>query len=307
MPKGDPFTALCQQTARLSRRVAADLHLHTTASDGAYTPSQVVAFARAARLDAIAVTDHDTFAGVEDALEAAAGSGLRVIPGVEVTSEWDGNEVHVLGLFPGEPRPQGRGWFDEPPTDLAVGVRLNDLCLRRRERFRDYVRLLRDAGQSLDDGIVSALEASTASLGRRHVANLLVRSGLARNYGEAWGRFVGPLSARVIPKLKIPFAETTALIRSAGGVAVLAHPSSDLSESEFTRMKEAGLGGVEVKFPAAGVGRTAALAGTAKRLGLLTTGGSDCHGPDGRPVGAIGATAEELRAVCDAPVGEVAH
>lgn len=139
------------------------------------------------------------------------------------------------------------------------------------------------------------------------MANLLVRAGLARNYGEAWGRFVGPLSAKVIPKLKIPFAETTALIRSAGGVAVLAHPSTGLSESEFTRMKEAGLGGVEVKFPAAGVGRTAVLAGTAKRLGLLTTGGSDCHGPDGRPVGAIGATAEELRAACDAPVGEVAH
>ncbi len=185
--------------------------------------------------------------------------------------------------------------------------RLHLLCLRRRERFHDYIRLLRERGQSLDDGIVSALEASTASLGRRHVANLLVRAGLARGYGEAWGRFVGPLSAKVIPKLKIPFTETTALIRSAGGVTVLAHPSTDLNETDFARMKEAGLGGIEVKFPAAGVGRTTALVAVAKRLGLLTTGGSDCHGPDGRPVGAIGATAEELRAVCDAPVGEVAH
>ncbi len=154
---------------------------------------------------------------------------------------------------------------------------------------------------------MAALEATTASLGRRNIAILLVRTGRARSYGEAWGRFVGPLSAKVIPKLKIPFAETTELVRAAGGVTVLAHPSADLSETDFTRMKEAGLGGIEVKFPAAGVGRTAALATVARRLGWLTTGGSDCHGPEGRPVGAIGATAEELRAVCDAPVDEVAH
>lgn len=113
MPKGDPFTALCRQTAALSRRVAADLHLHTTASDGDFTPSQVVAFARAAKLEAIAVTDHDTFAGVGSALEAAAGSGLTVIPGVEVTAEWDGNEVHVLGMFLRSPSPAG-GEGDHP-------------------------------------------------------------------------------------------------------------------------------------------------------------------------------------------------
>jgi 3',5'-nucleoside bisphosphate phosphatase len=302
MPKGDPFTALCQLTASLSRRVAADLHLHTTASDGDFTPSQVVAFARAARLDAIAVTDHDTFAGVADAVEAAVGGGLRVIPGVEVTAEWDGGEVHVLGLFPnGLPRDERDQYA------FAFVSRLTSLCHRRRERFRDFVRLLRDDGYQLDDGRVSAVEAATASPGRRHVANLLVRTGVARTYGEAWGRFVAPLSKRVIPKLMIPLAEATELIRTAGGVAVLAHPSADLSETDFARMKEAGLGGVEVKFPAAAVARTLALTGVAARLGLRTTGGSDCHGPGGRPVGAVGVTAEELRAVCEAPVGEEAH
>lgn len=296
MPKGDPFTALCQQAAGLSRRVAADLHLHTTASDGEFTPSQVVAFARAARLDAIAVTDHDTFAGVEAAIEAAAGTGLRVLPGVEVTAEWGGAEVHVLGLF-------GRS----SPHALAFVLRLTEVCLRRRERFRDFVRLLRESGHSLDEGRVSAIESATASLGRRHVANLLVRTGIACNYGEAWGRFVAPLSARVVPKLKLPFGETADLIREAGGVAVLAHPSADLSETDFRRMKEAGLSGIEVKFPAAALARTHSLTAMAAQLGLLTTGGSDCHGPGGRPVGAVGATAEELRAVCEATAGEVAH
>lgn len=154
---------------------------------------------------------------------------------------------------------------------------------------------------------MAAVEQSTASLGRRHVALLLVRTGVAKSHGEAWGRFVAPLGKRVIPKLKLPFAEAVELIREAGGVSVLAHPASDLSESDFNRMKEAGLNGVETKFPAAGVGRTHTLNQLAKWLGLLTTGGSDCHGPDGRPVGSIGATAEEVRAVCEAPVGGVAH
>jgi len=336
MPRGDPFTALCQQTALLSRRVAADLHLHTIASDGSYTPSQVVAFARAAKLDAIAVTDHDTFAGVGDAVAAAAGSGLRVISGVEITAEWDGNEVHVLGLFartsPPVPLSPGRGGVQAafPPDPFAdaqqtshvehplcpgrggrgvrsIQDRLNTLCLRRRERFHDFLRLLRDDGHAPDAAHVTAFESATVSLGRRHVATLLVRCGLARSYGEAWGRFVAPLSRRVMPKLMIPVAEAAELVQAAGGVAVIAHPSADFNESDFTGMKTAGLDGIEVKFPAAGVGRTRELAEVASRLGLLTTGGSDCHGPDGRPVGAIGASAAELRAVCDAPVGEGAH
>ncbi|MCU0702363.1 MAG: PHP domain-containing protein [Fimbriiglobus sp.] len=301
MPKGDPFTALCQQAAALTRRVAADLHTHTTASDGAFTTSQVVAFARLARLDAVAITDHDTFAGVPE----MAVDGVRVIPGVEVTAEWNGGEVHVLGLFAGT---SPLGPLSRGKSEQGVGLqdRLAELCLRRRERFRDFITHIRQT-HPLDDGLVSALESSTASLGRRHVAQLVYRVGLARSHGEAWGRFVAPLSAKVIPKLKIPLGETCERIRSAGGVSVLAHPSADLSESDIAQMKEAGLCGIETKFPAATASRTICLTTWAKHLGLLTTGGSDCHGPAGRPVGAIGATAEEFRAVCEATVGETAH
>jgi hypothetical protein len=287
MPRGAPFTALCQLAARLARPVVADLHLHTTASDGEYTPSQLVAFARQARLDAIAVTDHDTFAGVEAAVEAARGSGVRVIPGVELTAEWGGREVHVLGYFPdGLPRDDGER------AALAVVSRLNILVDRRRERFGDFVRLIRAAGHRLDDGLVAAVEATSASLGRRHVAGLLVRAGVARTWGEAWGRFVAPLGGRVVPKLRLPFAEATGLVRQAGGLSSLAHPPSDLSETELAAMRNAGLGAVEAKFPAAGVGRTATLRGWAAALGLGVTGGSDCHG-GGRVVGGCGLNAGE--------------
>lgn len=293
MPRGDPFTALCRLTASLSRRVAADLHLHTTASDGDYTSSQVVAFARVARLDAIAVTDHDTLAGVGAAIEAADGTGVRVIPGIELTAEWDGQEVHLLGYFPN----------GMPTTRLD---QLVELCTRRRERFRDFIRLIRESGTRLDDGLVTAVEQITASLGRRHVASLMMRSRIAPTRREAWQRYVGPLGVCVIPKLRMPFDEATEWVRANGGLSSLAHPSPDLSESTLAAMKSAGLGGVEVKFPAAGVGRRAELNRWAGVHGLIATGGSDCHGGEavGRSVGAVGVTAEELRAVCEVPVRE---
>jgi predicted metal-dependent phosphoesterase TrpH len=285
MPRGDPFTALCRQSARLSRPVVADLHLHTTASDGEFTPSQVAAFARRARLDAIAITDHDTLAGVREAVEAA--DGVRVIPGVELTADWHGREVHVLGYFP----------YGSPPVEGGLESRLAELCQRRRERFRDFVRHIREAGHPLDDGLVSAVEAATASLGRRHVASLLVRTGIASNRREAWGRFVGPLGSRVMPKLRLSFAEACGLVRESGGVSSLAHPPAEFAEPELAAMADHGLTGVEVKFPAAGVGRTAELKAWADRLGLMTTGGSDCHGPDGRGVGSVGVSADEFERI----------
>lgn len=298
MPRGDPFTALCRQSARLARPVVADLHLHTTASDGEFTPSQVVAFARRARLDAVAITDHDTLAGVNEAVEAA--DGVRVIAGVELTADWHGREVHLLGYWgsavfaattgsgKASSAPGGRGEEDELNSRLAA------LCHRRRERFRDFVRLIREAGQPLDDGLVAVVEAATVSLGRRHVAMLLVRTGIASNRREAWGRFVGPLGPRVVPKLRLPFAEACGLVRESGGVSSLAHPPAEFTESDLGAMADAGLTGVEVKFPAAGVGRSAELKAWAGRLGLMTTGGSDCHGPDGRGVGSVGVSADEF-------------
>jgi predicted metal-dependent phosphoesterase TrpH len=296
MPRGDPFTALCRQAANLSRRVTADLHLHTTASDGELTPSQVVAFARQARLDAVAITDHDTLAGVNEAIEAAEqfGGAVRVIPGVELTAEWGGREVHVLGYILTSRDCQGAA----DVTSAPWRSRLVELCARRRDRFRDFVRLIRESGHAIDDGMVSAVEARSVSLGRRHVAMLVVRARLAPTYREAWRRFVGPLGSRVIPKLKLPFAEAVELIRESGGVSSLAHPSSDLSESDLAAMKDAGLDAVEAKFPAAGVGRTAELITLATRLGLTVTGGSDSHGGDaGRAVGSVGLTGAELQAL----------
>ena len=291
MPKGSPFTALCQQAARPGTRVRADLHVHTTASDGDYTPSQVAALAKQAGLSAVAITDHDTTAGVAEAVEAAAGlpgwSRVEVIPGVEITTELDGREFHLLGLF-----------VDPAHPELAAALaRLGE---RRRDRFRDYLAKLGDRGTPVPAERAAPMETRTASLGRRHVAGLLVACGFARSRNEAFGRFLFPLKGSILPKEKLPIADAIALVHAAGGVASLAHPPADLADEDLDRLAAAGLDAVESEYAWGRSSPAGRLRRAAARLGLAVTGGSDCHGPDPahRRVGCYGVTAaglEELR------------
>src|SRR5438309_2270729 len=152
MPKGSPFTALCRRAAELARPVAADLHVHTTASDGDYTPSQGVALAKAARLSAVAITDHDTLAGGGDAPAAGRQLGIEVIPGAELTAELGGREFHILGLF-------------LRPDDPRLTAVLADVCARRRERFRHFLSALESRGTRFPDGLAGLVEQRSASLG----------------------------------------------------------------------------------------------------------------------------------------------
>ena len=289
--KGSPFTALCQQANRPGGRVRADLHVHTTASDGDYTPSQVAALAKQVGLSAVAVTDHDTTAGVAEAAEVAAGlpgwNRVEVIPGVEITTDFDGREFHLLGLF-------------VDPQHPELSANLVRLCVRRRERFGDFLAKLAEAGTPIPADRAAPVEGRTASLGRRHVAGLLVACGFARSRNEAFGRLLGPLKGTVLPKEKLPIGEAIALVHAAGGVASLAHPPADLTDDELDRLAASGLDAVESEYAWGRSGSAGRLRAAAARLGLAVTGGSDCHGPDPahRRVGSHGLTAvalEELR------------
>lgn len=289
--KGSPFTALCQQANRPGTRVRADLHVHTTASDGDYTPSQVAALAKQAGLSAVAITDHDTTAGVAEAVEAAAGlPGLirvEVVPGVEITTDFAGREFHLLAYFVGATHPE-------------LAAALSRLCDRRRDRFRDYLAKLADAGTPIPAVRAAPVEARTASLGRRHVAGLLVACGFARSRNEAFGRFLAPLKGSILPKEKLPIESAIALVHAAGGVASLAHPPADLTDEELDRLAAFRLDGLECEYAWGRSGPAGRLRRAAARLGLAVTGGSDCHGPEPahRRVGSYGLTAaglEELR------------
>ena len=291
-----PFTALCAQLHRLAHPPRADLHVHTTASDGEYTPSQVAALAREAGLAAVAVTDHDTLAGVAEATVAASsfsGPSVEVVPGVEITTDFDGRELHLLGYFV---RPDHQGLSDA----------LRRVCERRRERFFDFVAKLNAAGHVIPADRVALIAERTPSLGRRHVAGLLVACGFTGNINGAFYRYLHPLRASVVPKIALPIADAIRLVREAGGASSLAHPP-DLTDGQFDRLRAAGLDGIESEYPFGRSSPGGRLRGVAARLGFVRTGGSDCHGPT--PAHRrIGSTAvpldhlDELRRRCGASI-----
>ena len=284
MPRGDPFTQFCRQMAGADRRIVADLHLHSTASDGDHTPSHVVALASGAKLAAIALTDHDTCAGIAIARQAALqfpeSRRPEIIAGVEVSAEFEGREVHILGLF-------------VDPDHVPLKHALEGIAKSRVVRFHAFVEHFRERGHALDEGRVNAILAGTTCPGRRHVANLLVDSGIARSRFDAFQRFLGPALPAIPPKALLPAEEAIASIREAGGIASLAHPPAECDAAMLGRFHELGLRAVEVEFPASTVGRTLELRAWAKDLGWAGTGGSDCHGGD-RILGSRGVTAAEL-------------
>lgn len=280
MPRSSPFTSVGRRLAELACPARADLHTHTTASDGEFTPSQLVALARTAGLAAVAVTDHDTLAAVDEA-RAAAGQHVEVIPGVEVTAAFAGREVHLLGYF--------------VRTDHAeLNATLARLCDRRRERFNDFVAKL-----ALPTDRAGLVAAGSPSLGRRHVAGLLVAAGRVRTRTEAFHRVLGAVRGEVAPKLLIPVDEAIGLVRAAGGVSSLAHPPADLGDEHFRQLAAFGLDALEVEYPWGRNSPAARLREAAGRFGFAVTGGSDCHGPDPshRSVGSHGVAAAELAAL----------
>jgi predicted metal-dependent phosphoesterase TrpH len=282
MPARAPFTRLCQLAARPRLAGRADLHTHTTHSDGRHTPAEVADLARRAGLAAVAVTDHDTLAGVGPA-RAAAGSTLEVIAGAEVTSEFRGRELHLLALFV---RP------DDPPLTAALG----GLRRRRLEWLCEVVRRLRGLGLSVDEEALRR-EVGDATPGRPHLARLLVRTGQVGSVREAFARYLGGADRYAGPRPRLPVGEAIALARAAGGVASWAHPPEDADAGRLAELKGLGLDAVEAEFACRRRSRTAALRALAAEAGLLVSGGSDCHGPGRREVGASTVSDAELAAL----------
>ena len=286
MPRGDPFTQFCQRISEADRSVAADLHLHSTASDGDFTPSQVVAFAAGAKLKAIALTDHDTCAGLVAAREAALqfpeGRRPEIVAGVEISAAFEGREVHILGLF-------------VDPDNAALKSALERIAASRGVRFRDFVEYFRGAGLEIDEGRVLAILAGTTCPGRRHAANLLVDSGFAHSRFDAFQRFLNPALPSISPKALLLAEEAIGFIHGAGGIASLAHPASDYNRAVLGRFGKLGLRAIEAEHPSASAGRSADLRAWAVELGWTITGGSDCHGPGNRAIGSRGLTTAEWK------------
>ncbi|MBI2807131.1 MAG: PHP domain-containing protein [Planctomycetes bacterium] len=263
-----------------------DLHLHTTFSDGAYSPGEIVDLARRSGLSAIAVTDHDTLAGIAPTRHAA-GDALEIVAGVEITTGFLGREVHLLAYF-----------FDA--DDVALGLALDHLRAERVGRFHEMIARLRGQGVPIEEAAIARLSNST-TLGRPHVAALIVQARKAGSVREAFQRYLHDQGKAAVPKTRLPVAEAIALVRQAGGVASWAHPNYHCTREALVELKRLGLSAVEVEYPAFQARRRKELRQLAAEVGLTITGGSDCHGP-GQPHRAVGASSithdelERLRA-----------
>jgi predicted metal-dependent phosphoesterase TrpH len=245
--------------------VKADLHLHTTASDGRLEPKEIVAMAIRVGLDVIAVTDHDTIDGVVPALDAASAShSLRVIPGVEINTDVALGEVHILGYF-----------IDY--TDKKLAAMLQKLRDARRERAQKMVAKLSDLGMKIDWQRVSEL-AQGGTVGRPHISQALFEKGYVRSEKEAFDKYIGHNGPAYVERYKLLPVEVVRLILDAQGLPVLAHPAdiADLDEL-VPKLKAVGLVGLEVYYRDYGSEIVARLAKIAKQYDLITTGGTDYH------------------------------
>ncbi|MBO0699527.1 MAG: PHP domain-containing protein [Zavarzinella sp.] len=280
--KGSPFTHLCRQLTVL-RPGRADLHTHTTFSDGTHTPAGLVERAIKAGLKAVAITDHDTTAGVE-AARAAAGGAIEVIAGVEVTAEFRGAEIHLLGYF-------------VRPGDEPLAAALRDLQESRRERLLEMARRLKASGADVEPG-VAALPAEV-SLGRRHLARLLIAAGHSRSLHGAFTRWLAGPDIVVVPKRRLAAADAIARICGAGGVASWAHPPANLDLREVEALRAMGLQALECVYPWPSRAHEVRLRQLAKAAGLAVTGGSDSHdpGPATRAIGARTVTLDEVATI----------
>lgn len=253
-----------------------DLHVHTTASDGLVTPSGVVAAALELGLKVVSVTDHDSVEGVPEAIEAARGSALEVLPGVELSVlADDGSDVHLLGYL-----------IDH--TDPTLLEALERLRSARFERAVAMVKALSDAGHEVDfDGVLE--HAAGGAVGRVHVARALVDAGSVDTIEEAFADLIGRQGPCYVRKASLSALEALELIHNAGGVAVLAHPGVN-GESSLVPLSGAGLDGVEAYHAEHTPAQRSHFAALAERFSLVVTGGSDFHGPGMRSA-ALGAGA----------------
>ncbi len=247
----------------------ADLHLHTHFSDGTYSPEELAAEARRRGISALALTDHDSMEGCARAAAACARHGMEFVPGIELTAEHAGAEMHILGYFldPAHPR---------------LGRELARFQQTRQERIREMVARLNQRGVALRAEAVFAL-ANCRSPGRPHVARALVQKGVCRSLDEAFERFLKKHRPAWVPKYKISARHAIELIHDAGGLAVLAHPGLNRNDDVLPDLVGAGLDGLECWHSKHTEAQAAHYLDLARRHRLLVTGGSDCHGTSKGP------------------------
>lgn len=246
-----------------------DLHVHSNKSDGTCSPSELVDLAIQKGLSAFALTDHDTTAGLDEAIEYAKGRDIEVVPGIEFSTEYQGRDIHVLGLAIDYKAP-------------VFADRLQAFVDSRIGRNRKMCRNLTEAGIDISyEKLMAAYPGAVIT--RAHYARYLLDHGYVKSLPEAFERYVGDHCPYFVPREKVTPVQAVQLIRQAKGIPVLAHPTlyhmgKDALQKLVSSLTEAGLVGLEAVYSTYSAGEEREMRQLASRSGLLISGGSDFHG-----------------------------
>jgi predicted metal-dependent phosphoesterase TrpH len=250
--------------------VTTDLHTHSNRSDGTDTPSELIENAKAAGLEVVALTDHDTTVGWDEAEVAAERVGIRLVKGLEVSTELEHRSIHLLG-------------YEIDPDDAPLLTELAKVIDGRTGRVPKFVSRFAEIGIDITEEEILAKVGDADAVGRPHIADLLIDKGVVKDRGEAFERFLQPGMAGYVPRYSIPTDHAIGLVKAAGGKAVLAHPWSRGSHKVLTadrigELVTSGLDGIEVDHPDHSEEQRDDLRKIAATHGLVVTGSSDYHG-----------------------------
>lgn len=246
-----------------------DLHVHSTASDGTYTPTELVAYAKEKGLFAFALTDHDTVSGVSKAVSEGERFGVRVIPGIELSCLYHQKDIHIVGLFIDDKHPllqEKMGWYRK----------------KREERNRLMIKKLQEQGFSITIAEIESFFPK-AVVTRAHFARYLVETKQIASLAEAFDRYIGDGCPCYVPKERTSPEEAISLIKEIGGVSVLAHPilykfPDEELDLMTGQLKDMGLVGIEAVYSTYSAKDEEFVRRLASKYGLLLSGGSDFHG-----------------------------
>lgn len=250
-----------------------DLHTHSTFSDGTFTPTQLISEAERIGLDAIALCDHNTIAGLPEFISAAEGRGVEAIAGVEFSTEYSGTELHILGLF------------IRPEHYSSVNEKLMEYAHRKDVSNRELIEKLHCKGYHLDYDSIKAASPN-GNINRAHIAAELTKLGYTSSIKEAFKTLLSPSCGYYTPPQRLDAFETIRFIKSIGAVAVIAHPFLNLSVPSLRvfleKAKPCGLDGMETLYSLYSDETTLLAKQIAREFSLLESGGSDFHG-DNKP------------------------
>lgn len=267
----------------MTRREVADLHVHTTASDGTLTPEQVVQEAVRVGLAAVAIADHDTVGGVESALAAGRQLGIIVVPAVEINTDYADDEIHLLGYYIDHESP-------------ALSAHLERLRAERLERGRRIVQRLNELGRKISMERVMEI-AGGGAIGRPHIARAIAEAGYASSIGAAFGKYLVRGAPAYVERHKLTPFQAIEIIHEARGVAVLAHPGNSKHDELIPDLVDGGLQGIEAYHADHSPTQARHYVEIARRYDLIPTGGSDSHGPNMLKTVAVGRVTVEIAVV----------